>query len=181
MNRPDLNILAKEVFEQNEAKGFHEVEYSNEELLMMVIIELSKAVEADSGGKRADLDKFYGYIGMKGDFQEDPTDSEYRGCYSHNIKGSIEDNLASAVVKLLDLAGFRGIDIVDTDSQNFCKYDYKEAPFTQSIFDIIASIYYNNKDEIPSIMIKRIEIMCDIMDISIWQHVELRMKYNQVK
>lgn len=47
MNRPDLNTLSKEVFKANKAKGFHDVEVSNETLLMLVITELSEAVEAD--------------------------------------------------------------------------------------------------------------------------------------
>ncbi len=109
MNRPDLNTLSKEVYEANKAKGFHDVEVSNETLLMLVITELSKAVEADRKGRRAQWDAYNKDLNYYCNWSKDSIGYKEREIHAFSvyIKDSLEDELADAVIRLLDLAGLR--------------------------------------------------------------------------
>ena len=51
---------AKEIYEANKAKGFHENEHSVEHMLCLVICELVEAVKADRKGRRTDYMDFDG-------------------------------------------------------------------------------------------------------------------------
>ncbi|TFD96696.1 hypothetical protein E2605_07705 [Dysgonomonas capnocytophagoides] len=185
MNRPDLNTLSKEVFEANKAKGFHDVEVSNETLLMLVIIELSEAVEADRKGKRA----------LMSDYNEDVSVKQiyFKQAFEVYIKDTVEDELADAVIRLLDLAGLRGIEMLDTNNDiskaeinysisimdSVCSY--KSVPDT--VFWIVGNIitYDNNVFLLCNKVITYIESFCQQWNIDLWQHVSLKLKYNQTR
>nr|WP_297167555.1 hypothetical protein [uncultured Dysgonomonas sp.] len=181
MNRPNLNTLAKEVYEANKLKGFHDKEHSNETLLMLVITELSEAVEADRKGKRADIKRFNEY---DNDNYHDWLQGEPNGFnenFSQNIKDTIEDELADSVIRLLDLAGLRKVKI-DEDVFHR-KIDFSKMNFSESILEIIDWFIISNKSSISSLVNKvyMIEDLCTQMSIDLWLHVELKLKYNQLR
>ena len=68
---------------------------------MLVITELSEAVEADRKGKRAN-------VGCFNVFSDYNRPAGYAFSFESTIKDTIEDELADAVIRLLDLAGLRG-------------------------------------------------------------------------
>ena len=180
--RPDLNTLSKEVFEANKAKGFHDVEVSNETLLMLVITELSEAVEADRKGKRANLERFLKRIetsrSYKGLIPDITPNRAYEVIYNETIKGSIEDELADAVIRLLDLAGLRGFEI-SNDLRMF--YDKKQT-FCEDIFEIardLLNITWGDPELSIYEWLSSIECLCTDLNIDLWQHVSLKLKYNQ--
>lgn len=174
-HRPDLNTLSKEVFEANKAKGFHDVEVSNETLLMLVITELSEAVEADRKGKRARIEAFSYAIKDCEDF--DRPELKYKIEFDHLIKDTVEDELADAVIRLLDLAGLR---------EKYIRDDYNHREYTESfpdsIYHIISELY-----RLPNLAMKinvsilNLEDLCVQMNIDLWQHVSLKLKYNQTR
>ena len=183
-NRPDLNSLAKEVYEANKLKGFHDKEHSNETLLMLVITELSEAVEADRKGKRA----------LMTDFNEDVSVKEiyFKQAFETYIKDTIEDELADSVIRLLDLAGLRGIDLEERitswgipDNMQL-EHRYANKPFAEQVYHIIH--YYLMGDRLNEnveyfilFSILNIESLCFILSIDLWLHVELKLKYNQLR
>lgn len=177
--RPDLNTLSKEVYQANKEKGFHDKEYSNETCLMLVITELSEAVEADRKGQRADLSRYK--AASNGNYSE-----EIKYQY---IKGSIEEELADAVVRLLDLAGLRGYKLCTEDATivefvHCSPIDEKFESFIEHVFAVVKLISGNydmdfSPDEIVELTILSIEHLCDTLSIDLWQHVELKLKYNQ--
>ncbi|BES63068.1 hypothetical protein [Dysgonomonas capnocytophagoides] len=185
MNRPDLNTLSKEVFEANKAKGFHDVELSNETLLMLVITELSEAVEADRKSKRANLERFLKRIetsrSYKGLIPEITPDRAYEVIYNETIKGSIEEELADAVIRLLDLAGLRGCDHLK--DLLLCPTVSDKKNFPDNIFAICTDlIYYKyTVSERISFALLNIEYLCKLLSIDLWQHVSLKLKYNQTR
>lgn len=190
MNRPDLNTLSKEVFEANKAKGFHDVELSNETLLMLVITELSEAVEADRKSKRANLERFLKRIetsrSYKGLIPEITPDRAYEVIYNETIKGSIEEELADAVIRLLDLAGLRGISIRNDDPRKDRIDDQSLSEFSFWLIDYLFCTYgyILDKDSLTykiSRIIPQIEYYCEINQIDLWQHVSLKLKYNQTR
>lgn len=185
MNRPDLNTLSKEVFEANKAKGFHDVEVSNETLLMLVITELSEAVEADRKEKRFSLEK-YEYHTMTECQGWLTPDEQYRNVFERIIKDTIEDELADAVIRLLDLAGLRDYTIseyINGTEENVFGDNFEKTSFSDKVFVIVSNITDSVQNINFSIgsLIESIDILCSHLNIDLWQHVSLKLKYNQTR
>lgn len=99
-----LNELSKKIYEANKEKGFWDKERNVGELLMLVTSELGEAMEAHRKGKFANW-KLYEAV--------DQTNRPNHDAFSfHNtIKDTFEDEIADAVIRLLDLSAGLNIDI----------------------------------------------------------------------
>lgn len=180
----NLNKLRDEVHTNAVAKGFWDEQLSDEHYLMLVITELSEAVEADRKGKRADRVLFLDNINTP---QPNPS-AHWMYCFDLFIKDTVEDELADAFIRLLDLFGARGVSL-DDDALDKCTIEdyadnYRDRSFTESIFHIISFI----SDNIISICFSAFApemLMLDILgfakhlNIDLMWHVEQKMKYNQ--
>lgn len=191
--RPDLNKLSKEVYEANKAKGFHDKEHNNEHLLFLVICELSEAVEADRIGKRANTVRFLKRIetsrSYKGLIPDISRERAYEVIYNETIKGSIEEELADAVIRLLDLAGLRGYDEPLVYSKKdqakcfaFATKKHSNKTFSELIYATTATLF-GDKPEFIKIKqcLLSIEWLCNHLSIDLWLHVDLKLKYNKTR
>lgn len=100
-NRPiceGLNVSAQAIYQANKAKGFWDSERNVGELLMLITSELGEAMEAHRKGKFAS--KKYLIL-----------DSLAPQIFEEEIKDSFEDEIADAIIRLLDMCGGLGIDI----------------------------------------------------------------------
>ena len=128
-----LNELKNKVYKTACDHGFHYNELSNEHCLMLVITELSEAVEAHRNGKFLHEEEKITYeLCQKEKF--------YRYAYEDYIKGTIEEELADTIIRLLDLAGLRNIEIyIDGISvPNISKY----RSFTQNCYSIVMGLSF---------------------------------------
>ena len=98
----NLNELAKQFHERAKEKGFWDEPRETGTLLMLIVSELSEALEADRKNKHADMGNYYVDLGI-GLSEE----HAFRGY----IKDTFEDELADTFIRLLDLVGYMGIDI----------------------------------------------------------------------
>jgi len=186
----DLNRLSKEVFEANKAKGFHDEEISNETLLMLVVTELSEAVEADRKAKRANFDSYDKELNYYNNWSKDSPgykDVEIRA-FSLCVKDTVEDELADAVIRLLDLAGLNGVKImlndIRIDEFSSC---LSEESFPEMIFHVCreavrcpANSIVELEDVIPRTL-EGVIAICKHLSIDLWQHVDLKIKYNKTR
>lgn len=85
--------LAKEVHANAVAKGFWDEERSIRHYLMLVVCELAEAIEADREGRTASIPE-----GI-----EDFPDKAFAPSFESHIKDTLEDELADAVIRLLDI------------------------------------------------------------------------------
>ena len=97
-----LNQSAQTIYQNNKQKGFWEKERNVGELLMLVTSELGEAMEAHRKGRFANLQEAENVIADGGFFV---------ATFEKHIKDTFEDELADAIIRLLDMAAGLGIDI----------------------------------------------------------------------
>ena len=168
MKAIDLNTLRDRAYKSACEHGFHDQELSNEHFLMLVITELSEAVEADRKEHYAVLDAFEKYVDVI------PFDENFE----RHIKNSIPDELSDVIIRLLDLAGLRNIAIEPdgyiemSDDITFTEFTFRLArmiselrPLKQIIQDVIYTVFK----------------YCERNDIDLLWHIEQKMKYNELR
>lgn len=186
MNDINLNKWRDHAYKTACEHGFHNEELSNEHLLCLVISELMEAVEADRKGKRADRESF------KSSYEdEEPHDDvNFKYCFEKYIKDTISDELSDAVIRLLDLAGLRGIslELANGDIDD-CIEDLAEAckdeTFTESIYSISTlPVRYDGIFDFSitvNDMILSIFGLAKHLDIDLLWHIEQKIRYNELR
>lgn len=105
----DLNQLAAEIYAGNKSRGF-DANVQVQPLptsLMLIVGELSEAVEADRKGRHAKVSPRT-IIGNEAMYT---TPEEYKAIFERDIKDTIEDELADTLIRLMDFCGANNIDI----------------------------------------------------------------------
>lgn len=104
-----INELCKRAHDNAVAKGFYETERGLPELLMLTVSELAEAMEAERKGAQ-----------VEGIYQEwareyaDPAkewDDDCINSYFVELRGTIEEEIADACIRIFDLCGYYGIDL----------------------------------------------------------------------
>ena len=190
MNKMNLNELRDKAYKIACEHGFHNEELSNEHCFCLVISELMEAVEADRKGKRAEVESYKllstASIERTGNLNYF---NEVSFCYY--IKGTIEEELADAVIRLLDLAGLRNISLESAmqDINSECIDDSADScaseTFTETIYAISTlPVRYDGLFDFPTTvndMILSIFGLSKHLEIDLFWHIEKKMKYNQYR
>lgn len=96
--KTNLNQIAKELHESAIKKGFWDEKREVGTQLMLIVSELSEALEADRKNHHAKMDRLN-------------TGIAFGDLFETFIKDSFEDEIADTFIRLFDLAGHLGIDI----------------------------------------------------------------------
>ena len=184
----NLNELRDRAYKTACEHGFHDEELSNEHCLCLVISELMEAVEADRKGRFAKVP-----VDKKGTIFDERTFHYQNKYFAENfetyIKDCVEDELADAVIRLLDLAGLRNISIDDFPEEAI--YGASEScvgeTFTESIYAIstlpIRYFYeynYSFESQIGHMLLS-IFGLAKHLNIDLLWHVNQKMRYNELR
>lgn len=179
----NLNKLRDEAYQNAVEHGWHDEELSDEHFLCLVISELMEAVQAERKGKHADRIQFDNYMSLR-----ERSEEEFKYAFTHGIKDSVEDELADACIRLLDLAGLRNVDLGEVDVDELkCSEGFFNWTFTESIYSIVSDI--TDKDYIEThslesymrVSLREIMSFCVKKGIDISWHIEQKMKYNRTR
>lgn len=107
----DLTELSKDIYQANKEKGFWDEERNTGELLMLVVSELGEAMEALRRDKCVS-----NYLINNSQWSDILSDIDnkkdlYKKNYENLVKGTFEEEVADALIGLLDLCGGLNIDI----------------------------------------------------------------------
>ena len=185
MNNINLNELRDIAYKTACEHGFHDKELSDEHFLCLIVGERMEAVEADRKGKRADRESF------KSSYEhEAPHDDViFKYCFEKYIKDTISDELSEAVIRLLDLAGLRGISLESASNDINSEYMddiacmYSQLSFTEAIYSIFIKpiVDYKYLSTIVNEIIFLIFAFAKHLDIDLLWHIEQKMRYNELR
>lgn len=106
----NLNKLSREIHEGNKLRGFNEANENLGQNLMLIVSELAEALEADRKGRYADFRTFLACTKANDILKED-MDEYLRSEFEKNIKDTLEDEIADAMIRLFSLCGALKINI----------------------------------------------------------------------
>lgn len=183
MNTENLNELRDRVYQCAIKHGWHEQQYSDDHFLCLVISELMESVEADREGKRSQVAMFKEWQGNSIPLTEETKLKRFKEDFEEFIKGTVEEELSDACIRLLDLAGLRQLELTYTNSLAIMS----KMSFTEYIYCLCSFITNPDKsnskwlDNHISYSLGWIFSWCRAKNIDISWHIEQKMKYNELR
>lgn len=187
----DLNELRDKAYHCAVVHGWHEENLSNEHFLCLVISELMEAVEADRKGiksKTVRFNKDMDYLIHELNLYGEKYNKAFIEIFNRYIKDSVEDELADACIRLLDLAGLRNVDLGEVTLDELkCSEGFFDWTFTESIYSIVSDMTNQGYIETHSLESHlRVSLMvvmsfCVKKNIDILWHIDQKMKYNELR
>lgn len=165
-----LNKLRDQAYHNALEHGFHDEEHDSiEHYKCLIISELMEAVEADRKGLRADMDAFDKYEGR----------ISFKENFERHIKDTVDDELADACIRILDLAGYKNIDL-ETEVHHLPVRMLKGRLFTEQIYSIVhVLVGCEQLNRCLAITMTSIFLLADVKNADINRHIHLKMQYNQ--
>lgn len=105
-----LNQLAEKIYEHNVRQGFYDGPFNVGEKLMFITSELSEALEADRRSENFDNFSEEQKTIVK-NIVEKSSKENFKVHFEANIKNTFEDELADAIIRILDLCAYKKVDI----------------------------------------------------------------------
>lgn len=165
--------LALYAHQQAKAKGFWDERHHEDHYLMLVLTELAEAVEADRKGKWArlapdtidTLEQMYG--------------EPYAQMFLREVKDTVEDEIADACIRLLDLIGSKSTE----DNYMWLLLDYvlpseEDETLTQLLFRVCEALHSGRRLNYPLTMLRAIS---ERYEFDLMAHIRLKMKYNATR
>lgn len=114
----DIKEISKQIHDNAKAKGFWDKERNLGEMLMLIVSEVSEAMEADRESRYYDPETRYrvgkdlSVNGAKWAFEiVDSNDDAWCNWFRAEVKNTLPDELADAMIRIMDLAYSRNIDL----------------------------------------------------------------------
>lgn len=183
------NKLRDLAYQTAKDHGFHDGDESVQHYLCLVITELAEAVEADRKCRRARVD-MYEKESTTPQVQQH-VDKHKEFCFKMFIKDTVEDELADATIRLLDLAGMIGLDlntnIHQINSMRISKHNYvnnkqyvkyTNSTFTECVYNIIRELTKIDSKDAVVCAFNKIITLTEFLEIDLARHIELKMEYN---
>ena len=171
-----LAKLQQRIWEIATAHGWHEQPISTEQYCRLIMTEMAEAIEADRNGRRADMESFNERMSNL-----DGSDECFKEMYKRYVKGSIEEEFADVVIRVLDMA-----QEVHGDRMRWLGYYpwgqvyHEDKSFIENAWYFIREILNWGTMNISDSVSFMFDWAQDL-GIDLWQHIEWKMKYNELR
>lgn len=172
-----LAKLQQRIWDVATAHGWHEKPISTAQYCGLIMTEMAEAVEADRNGRRSEDAEFKRAL----TFEAVNKDSYFKACYKDYIKGSIEEEFADVVIRVLDMA-----QEVHGDKMRWIGY-YPYGQVYQENESFIENAWYFIREVLNRGTMNISDCVSFMFDwaqhlgIDLWQHIEWKMKYNELR
>lgn len=172
-----LAKLQQRIWDVATAHGWHENPISTAQYCGLIMTEMAEAVEADRNGRRSEDAEFKRAL----TFEAINKDSYFNACYKDYIKGSIEEEFADVVIRVLDMA-----QEVHGDKMRWLGY-YPYGQVYQENESFIENAWYFIREVLNWGTMNISDCVSFMFDwaqhlgIDLWQHIEWKMKYNELR
>lgn len=179
MNLPkkeELNALRDECYKIACEHGWHDEEHSERHFLCLVITELMEAVEADRIDRHADLESLNDAASVY----------PWVRCFATYVKDTVENELADAAIRILDLAGLQDCDIGEAvtvrlksaaDDYILLRAYFKASTFTEAVYTIVENLFFDGYE----LALLNVFNLAYVMDFDLMEHIRLKMQYNRTR
>lgn len=99
-----INELARQIYEANKHKGFYASKKNIGEMLALIHSEVSEALECDRKNKYCELE-------TQEDWELLTCAPDFQQYFEEYVKDTFEDELADIMIRVMDLAAYKGIDL----------------------------------------------------------------------
>jgi NTP pyrophosphatase (non-canonical NTP hydrolase) len=180
-----LTEWQQKIWEIATAHGWHDKPLSPEHYCGLIMTEMAEAIEADRNGRRAYSDEFEKLLGpnYETSLQLAPgvSRSNFEALYKNYIKGSIEEEFADVVIRLLDMAQEVHGDKMEWHGY----YPYGQVyhvtkSFLENAWYFIREMLnwgYMNISDCVSFMFD----WANHLDIDLNKHIAWKIKYNELR
>lgn len=168
----NLNELRDRAYKIACEHGFHDEEHNNEHWLMLVITELAEAVEYDRKG-------LYITEYVREEYMIHQLDGYKPAIFDLYIKETVDAELADAMIRLLDLAGLKGMDL----ESDYIFISDLGPDFISSMYHICKGLTYSVYSLSGRVRhaIESIVLLCQKMKIDLEWVIGEKMKYNSTR
>lgn len=190
----NLKSLIDRTYSIAKEHGFHDTDLSIRHCLMLVITEISEAVEADRKGKYADM-RDYNKEYME--YEKIVRDKiRFRCAFEYHVKNTADDELADVCIRIFDLCGMLGIvpkvPFADNSAMEaFCNLFGKDT-FCERMYELTSSLSeysdggkdLNDADFMEETLgssLFFVMCLCKHMGIDLERHIEMKMRYNEIR
>jgi NTP pyrophosphatase (non-canonical NTP hydrolase) len=171
-----LENLQKRVWEIATEHGWHDKPISKEQYCGLIMTEMSEAIEADRNGIRADIESFNERMSNL-----DGSDECFKEMYKRYIKGSIDEEFADVVIRLLDLAQeVHGDKMKWSGCYPYGQVYHENKSFIENAWYFIREVLNWGTMNISDCVSFMFDWAQDL-GIDLWQHIEWKMKYNELR
>ena len=188
MTAINLTELIPRCHEAAQANGWWEPRPNAGQQLMLVVSELSEALEADRNGKQAGLPAFRAYVAGAEQTGEDMT-LTWPYAFRHYLKDSVADELADAYIRLCDFAAGFGLNAANMAAHK-AGFSLIQPPvnFGAALLQIVRAIDWidltdsaNGKESRLAQGLAGIEGLCKQRGIDLATHIDLKLTYNATR
>lgn len=166
-----LNLIKTSVYESNAERGFWEdgLNKNKGEAVMLMITELSEAVEAHRKDKR--YNRVYNIVSYNVS-----NDSIFYSVFEGHCKDTLEDEIADTVIRILDYCGGFNIELIERDYRGASSGNFSHDVLELCNLIIRASkpVYITDWGYVLAAIIK----FCEWYNIDFMQHIEWKLRYN---
>lgn len=181
ITRQDIEKWIKQAYNTACEHGFHDKEYSDKHWFMLIVTEIAEAVNADRKNKNADgfvLIAIWNYVFGN----EHPDNAIFKRDFKEHIKDTVSDELADVCIRIFDFAGLKKYDV-----SNYTRFekipfpeDYEMPDFGYLLIEIMLDYRHDTIDRLTALL-NAIFCYCNCHNIDLKRHIELKMKYNELR
>lgn len=185
ITQKELASLAGDAFENAYKHGFYSESTEIETALMLIITEMSEAVQADRKNRHGSIEDYESEIQMGRDI---PT------AYKNTLEGTVESEFADIAIRILSLLGWMNSKKpIRLESNNILTDEYQIGKLIYNT-SIVKSFYRLNKHfgyfidnethdwyvakKLQHILM-RVFAIAHNHNIDLMEHIKLKMKYNE--